>query len=32
MSEDGLVKPEMFVDKPIEPEDVVAKVTELIGK
>lgn len=32
MSEDGLVKPEMFVDKPIEPEEVVAKVTELIGK
>ncbi len=31
MQEDGLVKPEMFIDKPIEPELVVAKVTELIG-
>lgn len=32
MKEDGLVKPEMFIDKPVDPEDVVGKVTELIGK
>ena len=31
MKEDGLVKPEMFIDKPVEPEEVVAKVRELIG-
>ena len=31
MREEGLVKPEMFVDKPIDPEDVIAKVRELIG-
>lgn len=31
MKEDGLVKPEMFIDKPVEPEEVVAKVSELIG-
>ncbi|TKJ38506.1 response regulator [candidate division LCP-89 bacterium B3_LCP] len=31
MQEDELVRPEMFIDKPIEPEEVVAKVTELIG-
>jgi DNA-binding response OmpR family regulator len=31
MQEDELVKPEMFIDKPIEPEEVVAKVTEIIG-
>ncbi|MBU0518385.1 response regulator [bacterium] len=30
MSQDGLVKPEMFIDKPIEPEEVVAKVAELL--
>jgi DNA-binding response OmpR family regulator len=32
MREDGLVKPDMFIDKPIDPELVVEKVTELIGK
>jgi len=32
MREDGLVKPEMFVDKPVEPESFVAKVQQLIGE
>ncbi len=32
MKEDGLVKPELFIDKPIDPEEVVVKVEELIGK
>ena len=27
----GLVKPDMFIDKPIDPELVIAKVKELIG-
>ena len=31
MREDGLIKPEMFVDKPIDAESFVAKVRELIG-
>ena len=31
MREEGLVKPEMYVDKPIDPEDLIAKVKELIG-
>jgi CheY-like chemotaxis protein len=31
MRDDGLVKPEMFVDKPIDPEVLVGKVRELIG-
>lgn len=31
MRDEGLVKPEKFVDKPIEPEDLVAAVKELIG-
>jgi len=31
MKDEGLVKPEMFVDKPIDPEQVVAKVKDLIG-
>jgi CheY-like chemotaxis protein len=31
MREEGLVKPDMFIDKPIDPELVVAKVKELIG-
>ncbi len=31
MREEGLVKPEMFVDKPVDVESFVAKVQELIG-
>lgn len=31
MREEGLVKPEAFIDKPIDPELVIAKVKELIG-
>jgi len=31
MKEDGIVKPDMFIDKPIDPEFVIAKVKELIG-
>jgi CheY-like chemotaxis protein len=31
MKEEGLVKPEAFIDKPIDPEVVIAKVKELIG-
>jgi len=31
MSDEGLVKPDMFIDKPIDPELVMAKVKELIG-
>ncbi|MFH1701598.1 MAG: response regulator [Candidatus Zixiibacteriota bacterium] len=31
MKEEGLVKPDMFIDKPIDPELVMAKVRELIG-
>jgi DNA-binding response OmpR family regulator len=32
MREEGLVKPEMYVDKPIDPDDFIAKVKELIGE
>jgi DNA-binding response OmpR family regulator len=31
MKEEGLVKPDAFIDKPINPEIVIAKVKELIG-
>ncbi|NIO27749.1 MAG: response regulator [Candidatus Latescibacteria bacterium] len=31
MREEGLVKPEMFVDKPVDPDSFVAKVRSLIG-
>lgn len=31
MREEGLIKPDMFIDKPIDPELVIAKVKELIG-
>ena len=31
MKDEGLVKPDMFIDKPIDPELVMAKVKELIG-
>mgnify|MGYP001419594674 CR=1 FL=1 len=31
MREEGLVRPEMFMDKPVDPDAFVAKVQELIG-
>lgn len=31
MKEEGIVKPDMFIDKPIDPELVIKKVKELIG-
>jgi DNA-binding response OmpR family regulator len=31
MRDEGLVKPEQFIDKPIDPELVISKVKELIG-
>ena len=31
MREEGLVRPEMFVDKPVDPESFIAKVKQLIG-
>lgn len=31
MRDEGLVKPDMFIDKPIDPELVIAKVKDLIG-
>ena len=31
MKEEGLVKPDMFIDKPVDPELVIAKVKDLIG-
>ena len=31
MREEGLIKPEMFVDKPVDPEAFVARVRQLIG-
>lgn len=31
MKDEGLVKPDMFIDKPIDPELVISKVKELIG-
>jgi CheY-like chemotaxis protein len=32
MRDEGLVKPEKFIDKPVDPEDLVAAVKELIGE
>ena len=32
MRADGLVKPEMFVDKPVDPDSFIAKVKDLIGE
>ena len=31
MRDEGLVKPEMYIDKPIDLDDLAAKVKELIG-
>jgi len=31
MREEGLVRPEMFVDKPVAPDDFIARVRQLIG-
>lgn len=31
MREDGLVKPEMFVDKPVDPDSFIAKVRQVLG-
>ena len=31
LREEGLVKPEMFVDKPVEPDAFIVKVQQLIG-
>lgn len=31
MREDGLIKPDMFIDKPIDPEEVVEKIRSIIG-
>ncbi len=31
MREEGLIRPEMFVDKPVDPESFIAKVQQLIG-
>jgi hypothetical protein len=31
MRDEGLVRPDMFIDKPIDPELVISKVRELIG-
>lgn len=31
MREEGLVRPEMFVDKPVDPDDFIARVQRLIG-
>ncbi len=31
MRDEGLLKPDMFIDKPIDPELIIAKIKELIG-
>ncbi len=31
MRDEGLVKPDMYVDKPIDPDELISKVGELIG-
>lgn len=31
MREEGVVKPDMYVDKPIDPDELISKVNELIG-
>ena len=32
MRDEGIVKPDMFLDKPIDPEEVIAKIRDLIGE
>ena len=32
MKDEGLVKPEYFIEKPIDPDEVIAKIRELIGE
>ncbi len=32
MRGEGLIKPEMFVDKPVDPESLISQVEELIGR
>ena len=32
MRDEGLVKPDMFVDKPVQPEPFAARVRELLGE
>lgn len=32
MREEGEIRPEMFVDKPVDPEDFIARVEKLIGR
>ena len=32
MRDEGIGKPEMFLDKPIDPDEVIAKIRELIGE
>ena len=32
LREEGLERPELFIDKPIEPEDFIAEVAKLIGR
>jgi len=32
MRDDGLVRPEMFMDKPVDPDQFIERVEELIGK
>ena len=31
MRQEGLIKPEMFIDKPVDPDSFIAKVQQLIG-
>ena len=31
MREEGLVRPELFIDKPIDPDELIERVKELIG-
>ena len=31
MREEGLIRPEMFIDKPIDPEELIESVKSIIG-